>query len=585
MESQLALGFKEATSSEVFGEGNYKLVPWISWDDWSLVSEYLFSSSPDSIDLALRRISAWRGRGCVPVIIEVTASIVETQQKDSYFRDGLSESDLLAEDMLTLLYCMSVMRLVNGIVEKTRKKNEVSIGEAAEVIGIPRMLIDIRHECSHRELPSLKLVRLASTKALDWLKTYYWEPQKMAILYPGDRTFIFGKKVKSKIRELAFVLDVKQATSSDSPVPKRKHSKKLINKALKNVLKLYSAFPLEVISILLEFLVKAQESADVENSSQTSDSGAYNFTQLGGWKPLIMKLSNKEPDMLLSLLKAVVHMIETRGALKLEQGQQLKPEHKSGFHPTEHLSYLFKWLVGNIMDLKPSCRKVTSTEDVRSPKEKSLPKSTLIYLLGKCLTVSSSLATNNHLASAASVLAQTAGNHTLVQKLNKLASLHKSITGTVNETAHLDPQSFYNQEEMYIKQEASKLELLKQKLSQKRNLKKPATGESGRRWSVAKSWKSCPIGMLPYDVGSSGIVPVLDIVDDKEYKNLDENKSCGKREADCPLLVLDDSDVKKLKCCEEEDGVKNHRLMIGGLWKCVTEDEVMNMASSVRILV
>ncbi|KAK9078192.1 hypothetical protein SSX86_002249 [Deinandra increscens subsp. villosa] len=606
MKSQLVLGFMEATNSEVFGEGNYKLVPWISWDDWNLVREYLFSSSPGSIDLALRRISAWRSRGCVPVIIEVTASIVETQQKDSYFRDGLSGSDLLAEDMLTLLYCMSIMRLVNGIVEKTRKKNEISIGEAADVIGIPRMLIDIRHECSHRDLPSLKLVRLASTKALDWLKAYYWEPQKMAIPYPGDRTTIYGKEIKSKIRELAFSLNVKQATPSDTVVVKKKRkflfttcednctyfegSKK---KALKNVLKLYSSSPSEVVSILLEFLLKAQESADMAKSSQASESGLYN-TQLDDWKPLIMKLSNKDPDILLSLLKAVVHMIETGQALKHESGEQLKPEHKVEFNRTEHLSYLFKWLVGNLTDLKPSRRKNITTEIV---KEKSLPKSTLIHLLRKCLMVSPSLGNNNHLASAALVLAQTA-DHPLVQKLKKLASLHKSNTDSVNETAHIDPESFYNQEEMFIKQEAKKLELLKQKLSQKRNPSETAIEETEKRWRVVKSWKPCPIGMLPCDVGSSGVIPVLDTVnneeeekdEEEEEQEEEERKSCGKREADCPLMVLDDSEVKKVKCCEEEDGlvsegVRIYRLMIGGMWKSVSEDEVMNMASAVKILV
>lgn len=36
-------------------------------------------------------------------------------------------------------------RLVNGAVEKTRRKEVVSIAVAAEAIGIPRMLIDIRH--------------------------------------------------------------------------------------------------------------------------------------------------------------------------------------------------------------------------------------------------------------------------------------------------------------------------------------------------------------------------------------------------------------------------------------------------------
>ena len=34
---------------------------------------------------------------------------------------------------------------MNCVVEKTRKKNEVSIAEAADAIGIPRSLIDIRH--------------------------------------------------------------------------------------------------------------------------------------------------------------------------------------------------------------------------------------------------------------------------------------------------------------------------------------------------------------------------------------------------------------------------------------------------------
>jgi hypothetical protein len=34
---------------------------------------------------------------------------------------------------------------VNCVVEKTRKRTEVSIAEAAHAIGIPRKLIDVRH--------------------------------------------------------------------------------------------------------------------------------------------------------------------------------------------------------------------------------------------------------------------------------------------------------------------------------------------------------------------------------------------------------------------------------------------------------
>lgn len=42
-------------------------------------------------------------------------------------------------------FLFASIRLVNGVVEKTRKKNQISIGEAADAIDIPRMLIDIRH--------------------------------------------------------------------------------------------------------------------------------------------------------------------------------------------------------------------------------------------------------------------------------------------------------------------------------------------------------------------------------------------------------------------------------------------------------
>nr|GEV73203.1 pentatricopeptide repeat-containing protein At4g21065-like [Tanacetum cinerariifolium] len=594
MESQV---IKEVTS--------YKFVPWITWDDWSFVTESLFSYSCQSIDAALRRVSAWRSRGCLPILVEVTASIVEIQQKDSHFREGLSESGILTDDMLTMMYCMTIMRLVNGIVEKTRKKNEISIGEAAHVIGIPRMLIDIRHECSHRDLPSLSLVRLASAKALDWLKAYYWEPQKMAISYPSDRTANFRKEIKSRIRELAFSLDLKQATSSETPLVKGKRikpfeqlcgrskflslmavkiqssrssgSKKHITKALKNVLKLYLSYPSEVVSILSEFLLKAQESADV------------------GELPNSSHLSNKEPEMLLSLLKTVVHMIETREALKSESGgEDLKPEQNPGFHQTEQLSCLFEWLVGNLKDPKLFGQKLISTETV-TPKERSLPKSALVHLLRKCLTVSS--LGNNHLAAAASVLAQTTGNHTLVHKLDKLASLHATQADPINEITQLDPESFYNQQENSINQSAKKLELFKQKRSQKGNLKKTAidlTKKKSMKWSLVKSWKACPIGMLPSDLGSSGAVPNLDVVEDQEEQEMvkecpdkgEVNQSRGKREANCPLETLDDSNVKKQKeneCIVEED-VKN-RLMIGGVWKRVTEDEMISMASAVRILV
>ena len=44
-------------------------------------------------------------------------------------------------------------------------------------VGLPRILVDVRHEASHNELPSLPLLRLAADSALTWLAHSYWQAQ------------------------------------------------------------------------------------------------------------------------------------------------------------------------------------------------------------------------------------------------------------------------------------------------------------------------------------------------------------------------------------------------------------------------
>ena len=44
--------------------------------------------------------------------------------------------------------------------------------------GLPRLLVDVRHEASHNDMPSLSLLRLAAAQALDWLQAAYWQRQE-----------------------------------------------------------------------------------------------------------------------------------------------------------------------------------------------------------------------------------------------------------------------------------------------------------------------------------------------------------------------------------------------------------------------
>ncbi|XP_058196377.1 uncharacterized protein LOC131312546 [Rhododendron vialii] len=632
---QSFLGFEEPTTTAVLSSaGGYKLVPWLSWDEWDSVRDSLFSSSPPSVSSALRRISTWQSRGCLPVVIEVTASILEIQQKDPFFRDDLGDDASDSEVMLSMMYCMAIVRLVNGVVEKTRKKTEVSIGEAADWLNIPRMLIDIRHEGSHRDLPSLRLVRLASVKALDWLKSYYWEPQKKSIPSHRDGTANLRKEIKSRLFELAIGLKIKQATRSNSSLAKEKrikHCERLcgrnkflslmagkqqssksasfmrqITKALKHLVRLYSSYSSEVVSVLVELLLKASDSSDfteLRKDDQVSHSTDRVWSAFDDWKPVIAKLSKKEPELLLTLTMGALEMIDTQEAMKHES------DNAAAVDQIERLSDLVEWLVTTLKGLKSIPRRDSSSLTEGCSTDKSFPKATLLRLLRKSLLVSSH--SNTQLRNSALLLAHMIGNSSLVQKLRKLCLVGAS-NPVISEESSLIVSSksvLVSNEADSLREAAAKLEFIKNLIRMKSNGLKTREGVSGNSnsWVVAKSWNSCPIGMLPCDIGSSGRLPVLDCDDDhkkvaqplqsEEQRVL--NEGTRKRGPDCDVEMLENLNFKKMRDNEGDfglnggdddytmtmsDGVKG-RLMISGVWKKVGEEELRAIASAVRILV
>lgn len=44
----------------------------------------------------------------------------------------------------------------------------------AKVIGLPATFVELRHQATHEQLPSLAKLRTAANKALQWIWEYYW---------------------------------------------------------------------------------------------------------------------------------------------------------------------------------------------------------------------------------------------------------------------------------------------------------------------------------------------------------------------------------------------------------------------------
>ena len=45
----------------------------------------------------------------------------------------------------------------------------------AKTVGLPATFVELRHQSTHEQLPSLAKLRTAARKALEWLWEYYWE--------------------------------------------------------------------------------------------------------------------------------------------------------------------------------------------------------------------------------------------------------------------------------------------------------------------------------------------------------------------------------------------------------------------------
>ncbi|KAL0709408.1 hypothetical protein Bca4012_016386 [Brassica carinata] len=584
-----------------------KQVPWVNWEEWDSVRESLFSSSPHKFAFALQRVETWRSRGSIPGPVDVTCSLLEIQLKDGFIEREEQPADALySEHLLQMLYTMGILRLVNCVIEKTRKRDEVSIAVAARAIGIPRKLIDLRHEGSHRELPSLIVLRDASYEALEWLKSFYWEPQKAQIPLKRDGTASIRREVKTKLRKLSVCFQLKQNAQYDSPLVKEKCSYKKIRKIVSSLVELYPSFSAEISSVLLELLLKAldsSKSADLQNQS-----GQDIRVFLDVWKPVVIEFSNREPELLLTLLKSVLDMIQNNERRRYETDVSLTDKSAEEVSQAAgQLPFLFAWLVG-LLTVSKHFERNTSLE-VKPPS------TFLMELIRQCLLLG---ALGHELVQKSSfVLGDIVGGRVLKEKLKKLSLVDPSKQSTSSTLVTTTPTTLREQEKN-LGSAGKRLELVKLQLSKKKG--NDDTEKADKRWRKAKTWSPCPIGMLPRIIGSSGRLPLLD---PHRISTQAQGNNNVKRGAECNTQQLENSAFKRarkstedinsndsaleiheqeaemdieqtneitesesegnLMVEDEEEGIGC--LLIGGLWERVKDGEQLKMASLVKILV
>lgn len=62
--------------------------------------------------------------------------------------------------------------LLDGHQDKQRKQSMYAV---AKTVGLPATFVELRHQATHEQLPSLAKLRDAAHKALDYIWDYYWK--------------------------------------------------------------------------------------------------------------------------------------------------------------------------------------------------------------------------------------------------------------------------------------------------------------------------------------------------------------------------------------------------------------------------
>lgn len=147
------------------------MVAWINKAEWDQVLEYLYSKDCSLQRYALHRISAWKVRyaNSTPVSVDCTADLVRCQVLD--------KSGQLDGEDLVLLYGAALVRFVNLITERQQGRTARPLRRLAGNLNIPEWVVDLRHDVTHRKLPTLKWCRKGCKAVLDWLQQEYWSRQ------------------------------------------------------------------------------------------------------------------------------------------------------------------------------------------------------------------------------------------------------------------------------------------------------------------------------------------------------------------------------------------------------------------------
>ncbi|EFR04641.1 hypothetical protein MGYG_09162 [Nannizzia gypsea CBS 118893] len=146
-----------------------KITPWKELSQLVSVREQFYRKSDDGEDCRAKACSlvwVWKLRGNLPHAVEATALLT-----DAILHDDPEKNSIFS---IRAAYSLAFCRFVTGLVDSKLHGPKQSMYQKAMAVGVPASFVELRHEATHRDLPSLVVLRDAARRSMDWLWEFYW---------------------------------------------------------------------------------------------------------------------------------------------------------------------------------------------------------------------------------------------------------------------------------------------------------------------------------------------------------------------------------------------------------------------------
>lgn len=154
------------------------VVPWRNKAEFKVVYNGIYSDEIEPKKLAMEKMLTWQSRALSKLPIAIESSMALCRACVSHLlaiEEGNFKDNYLK---LVYEYSMAIIRFVNNVTELGQTKmHRMPVHTIADSFGIPSWIVEMRHNATHRTMPSLSELTAGADWILEWLRLDFWDAQ------------------------------------------------------------------------------------------------------------------------------------------------------------------------------------------------------------------------------------------------------------------------------------------------------------------------------------------------------------------------------------------------------------------------